>query len=97
MFCDDKNNLWVLTNESYPSKKSKGIFSTLFKKESNKLNEKPTRFTFDVFNSDGKFLMKVPFDGNQPRCFVHKRCHIYFADLGVDGFPWLYKYKICEL
>jgi hypothetical protein len=97
MFCDDKNNLWVLTNESYPSKQSKGIISTLFKKESNKLNEKPTRLTFDVFNSDGKYLMKVPFDGDQPRCFVYKRGHIYFADLAADGFPWLFKYKINEL
>ena len=98
MFCDDKNRLWILTNESLSTKKSKEIFSSLFKNKTKRsIDEKPTHFSFDIFSPEGKYLMKIPFDANQPRCFIYKKGFIYFADLGEDGFPWLYKYQILEI
>ncbi len=54
------------------------------------------RFSFDIFTQEGKYLMKIPFDVDQPRCFIYNKSFIYFADLGHDGFPWLFKYKITE-
>ncbi len=54
------------------------------------------RFSFDVFSREGKYLMKVPFNGDQPRCLVYKKGYLYFADLRNDGFPWLFKYKISK-
>jgi hypothetical protein len=96
MFCDEKNRLWVLTNESFLHNGTNIEYNEF--ENSNKKNpdQQSTRFTFDVFNSKGKFLMKIPFDGEQPRCFVQKNSYLYFADLKEDGYPWLFKYKIIE-
>lgn len=96
MFCDDQNRLWILTNEPSIPKENNGIFSWINKNKSGESIEKSTRFTFDVFAPGGKFLMKIPFDAEQPRCFVHKNGFIYFAALKEDGFPWLFKYEIVE-
>jgi len=96
MFCDDQNRLWILTNESFSPHESKGLFSWFSDKKSQHLEEKGTRFTFDVFDEEGKFLMKIPFDAEQPRCFVYKNGSLYFAALKEDGFPWLFKYRIIE-
>ena len=99
MFCDDKNRLWVLTNDPYPPKKSKGILGWvkgLFNNRDFNDKIKHSRFTFDIFNSDGKFLMKVFFDAIKPKCFVYKDGYLYFTALKKDGYPWLFKYKIME-
>jgi hypothetical protein len=96
MFCDAQNRLWILTNEPSIPKENTGIFSWISKKKSSESIEKSTRFTFDVFTPNGKFLMKIPFDAEQPRCFVYKNGFIYFAALKEDGFPWLFKNEIVE-
>lgn len=94
MFCDDQNNLWILTNESYLSKESCTNSSYNLKQRSNNADDKYSKYSFDVFNEDGKFMTKVPFCGNTPRCFVQKNGHLYFVDFMEDGFPWLIKLKI---
>ncbi|MBC8180946.1 6-bladed beta-propeller [candidate division KSB1 bacterium] len=96
MFCDDQNRLWILTNEPSIPKENNGIFSWIIKKKSGESIEKSTKFAFDVFTPDGRFLMKIPFDAEQPRCFVYKNGFLYFAALKEDGFPWLFKYEIVE-
>lgn len=79
MFCDKRNYLWVLTNEPVKSSKAKNL---------------STRFSFDIFDPDGKYLMKIPFDAEQPRCFIYKDEYLYYAALKKDSFPWLFKYRI---
>ncbi len=79
MFCDDKNQLWVLTNESFSKAKT---------------SKNKYRFSFDVFDYNGQYLQKLPFDANEPRCFVYKNGFLHFVDYKEDGFPWLIKYQI---
>jgi hypothetical protein len=98
MFCDEKSQLWVLINESFVVEKSKDILSSLFKTNSKQsTDEKSACLSFDVFSPEGKFLMKVPFQANQPRCFIYKNGFLYFADQGDDGFPWIYKFEIAKI
>ena len=95
MFCDDQNNLWILTNESDDSKKYSKKMNSHFHQINNS-KDRQCKFSFDVFDEDGKFTMKVPFCGNKPRCFVHKNGVLYFVDYLEDGFHRLFKYKIEE-
>ena len=74
MFWDKQARLWVLTNESLQASNSdNGIINAMY--------------SFDIFDRNGKYFMKIPFDAIQPRCFVYKNGYLYFAALKDDGFP----------
>jgi len=97
LFIDGRDRLWVLTNEPYPPNQSRSLVDQvlgLFRHEANSSDEPHTRFSFDVFSPQGKYLMKVPFDAIQPRCFRYKDGYLYYLALKEDGFPWLFKYRI---
>ena len=99
LFTDGKHRLWVLTNESYPPNQSQTLGDKvlgLFRHDANASDAPHTRFSFDVFGPQGKYLMKVPFDANQPRCFRYYNGFLYYLALKEDGFPWLFKYKIVD-
>ena len=97
LFTDGQHRLWVLTNEPYPPHQSQSLVEQvlgLFRHKANSSKTPHTRYSFDVFSPQGKYLMKIPFDAIQPRCFRYKDGFLYFAALKEDGFPWLFKYRI---
>jgi len=97
LFTDAQHRLWVLTNEPYPPHQSRSLVDQvlgLFRHDANASDAPHTRLSFDVFSPAGKYLMKIPFDANQPRCFRYKDGYLYYLALKEDGFPWLFKYRI---
>lgn len=97
LFIDGQDRLWVLTNEPYPPHQSRSLVDQVLgssRYDANTSKTPHTRFSFDVFSPQGIYLMKVPFDANQPRCFRYKDGYLYFVALKEDGFPWLFKYRI---
>jgi len=95
LFIDGQHRLWVLTNEPYPPHKSRSLVDqVLGRREPNASHTPHTRFSFDVFSPQGKYLMKIPFEANQPRCFRYHNGFLYYLALKEDGFPWLFKYRI---
>jgi hypothetical protein len=96
LFVDSQNRLWVLTNEPYPPEPPESLLGSLFGGDSDQNDEPRSRFSFDLFSSEGEYLMKIPFDAIQPRCFTYKDGSLYFAALKEDGFPWLFRYAIVE-
>ncbi|HPG40840.1 MAG TPA: 6-bladed beta-propeller [bacterium] len=85
LFNDDKERLWVLSNESF-----KGI-----KKNT---DEKSTYFyAFDIFDSYGEYLMRIPIKthvkvGN----FKYKNGYLYFFDIDNEGYLWLVKMRVVD-
>jgi hypothetical protein len=96
LFVDSQNRLWVLTNEPYPPEPPESLLGSLFGGDSDQNDEPRSRFSFDLFSPEGEYLMKIPFDAIQPRCFTYKDGSLYFAALKEDGFPWLFRYAIVE-
>jgi len=85
LFYDDKEHLWVLTNES-------------FKERKQNVNDKVNFFSaFDVFDVQGEYLMRIPIKTHvKAGNFKYKNGFLYFFDNDKEGYKWLIKMRVVD-